>query len=224
MTPGVNIAAANVLDKLGMSLIEAPGAGCCGSLDLHTTTEDKGREVARNLIDSWFPLIDQGVEAFISTASGCGTAIKEYGHLFRDDPAYREKAEKIAGMTRDLSEILATEAELENLNVGKGRSVAFHPPCTLQHGQKITGKVESILSKAGYRLVPIPDAHLCCGSAGSYSLLQPEISQELKQNKQESLLSSNPDLICTANIGCQAHLSEGLGKPVRHWVELLCSG
>ncbi len=221
MTPGVNVAAALVLDRLGISLVEAPGAGCCGSLDLHTTSEEKGREVARRLIDTWYPLLEQGVEAFVSSASGCGAALKDYGHLFRHDEKYREKAERIARLSKDLCEILENEDPKDYEAKGQGIKVAFHPPCTLQHGQKITGKVEKILIAAGYQLLPVPDAHLCCGSAGSYALLQPEISLSLKKNKQENLLSGDPDLVCTANIGCQAHLAAGLGKPVVHWIELL---
>ena len=221
MTPGVNLAAAIVLDRVGISLVEVPGAGCCGSLDLHTTSEEQGREVARRLIDAWYPLIEQGVEAFVGTASGCGAAMKEYDHLFRHDTKYRAKAEKIAALSKDLCEILENEEMADFKTLGKGRKVAFHPPCTLQHGQKITGKVEKILSSAGYELVPVPESHLCCGSAGSYSLLQPEISLSLKKNKQNALLSGDPDLICTANIGCQAHLAAGLGKPISHWINLL---
>ena len=220
MSPSTNLYAAKVLDRVGISLLEVSGAGCCGSLDLHTTSEDKAREVARNLIDRWYPLLDDGVEAFVMTASGCGAAVKEYPHLFRHDPKYLNLAKAIAEKTWDLSEILEKE-EIPDVNaMGKGQTVAFHAPCTLQHGQKLTGTVERILERAGYRLLPVRDSHLCCGSAGSYSLFQAKISEQLRNNKWRALQEHKPDIICTANIGCQAHLSH-TDQKVKHWIELL---
>lgn len=224
MAPATNLAAAQVLDKLGISLVEVKQAGCCGAVDLHTTTEDKARQVAKRLIDHWLPYIEDvnsGVESFVMTASGCGVTVKEYPHLFRHDSEYLEKARKIADRTFDLCEILDGEIDDAYSVSNASLNVSFHPPCTLQHGQKVTGKVEGILSRVGYNLLPIPDSHLCCGSAGTYSLFQPEISNQLKQNKLDDIESVSPDIVCTANIGCQSHLSVEGKAPVKHWVELL---
>jgi len=227
LAPSTNLTAAHVLDKLGISLIEAQRAGCCGAVDLHTTSEDKARHVARQLIDAWWPYAEvtqntsDSFEGFVMTASGCGVTIKEYPHLFRHDTEYLEKARVIAAKTRDLSEVLDQEIKSDFSVQNASRKVAFHPPCTLQHGQKLSGKVEGILSRVGYSLVIIPDSHLCCGSAGTYSLFQPELSGQLKQNKLNAIASVNPDVVCSANIGCQSHLSVEGAEPVKHWVELL---
>jgi len=227
LSPSTNLAAAQVLDKLGISLIEVQRAGCCGAVDLHTTREDKARHVARQLIDVWWPYaelsedINDGFEGFVMTASGCGVTIKEYPHLFRHDPEYLQKAKIIAHKTWDLSEVLDLEIKSDFPVQNVSRKVAFHPPCTLQHGQKLVGKVEGILSRVGYSLVNIPDSHLCCGSAGTYSLFQPELSGQLKKNKLEAIASVHPDVVCSANIGCQSHLTVEDGEPVKHWVELL---
>jgi glycolate oxidase iron-sulfur subunit len=221
IAPSTNAAAASVLDKLGISLVEISGAGCCGAVDLHTTSEDKARAVAKKLIDQWLPHLDEGIEAIVMTASGCGVTIKDYPHLFRHDPEYFEKATSIAGVTRDLSEILDNEISDLYTVSQPGSRVAFHSPCTLQHGQKLAGKVEGILRRVGYELTPIRDGHMCCGSAGTYSLFQPEISTQLRDNKLQALTAGKPDVVCTANIGCQAHLFVQGQPPVRHWIELL---
>jgi glycolate oxidase iron-sulfur subunit len=227
LAPSTNLAAAHVLDKLGISLVEAQRAGCCGAVDLHTTSEDKARQVARQLIDAWWPYAESAkntgndFEGFVMTASGCGVTIKEYPHLFRHDPEYIEKARIIAAKTWDLSEVLDQEIRAGFSVQNGSRRVAFHSPCTLQHGQKLTGKVEGILSRVGYSLVTIPDSHLCCGSAGTYSLFQPELSAQLKRNKLNAIATVKPDVVCSANIGCQSHLSVEGGEPVKHWVELL---
>ena len=222
IAPGINAAAARALDRAGISLFEAPGAGCCGALRFHLNDQAAGRDDMRALIDAWWPLVEQGAEAIVMTASGCGAFVREYGHHLDGDSAYRDKAKRIASLTRDLCEVLA-EAD-----VGKATRplrVAFQSPCTLQHGQQIRGRVETLLRAAGHELAPVAEAHLCCGSAGTYSILQPELSARLRDRKLAALGASDPDVVATANIGCLAHLQSGApgGKsaPVRHWVELL---
>ncbi len=216
LAPSINAAAARVLDRMGISLIEAPG-GCCGALRFHLNDHDGGREDMRALIDAWWPMLERGeVEAVVMTASGCGVTVKEYGEYLAGDPRYAEKAARIAALSRDLSEVIPLEVS----GTSKGK-VAFQSPCTLQHGQKIGGRVEQILKSAGYEVVPVDDAHLCCGSAGTYSLLQPQIAGELRRRKLAALQASAPDAIATANIGCLAHLQGGASRPVRHWIELL---
>jgi glycolate oxidase iron-sulfur subunit len=222
LAPDINAAAARVLDRLGISLIAAPGAGCCGAASHHTSGAEDGLDFARRNIDAWWPFLEQGIEAIAMTASGCGVHVKEYGHLLRDDPAYTDKARRVSALTKDISEILAKE-DLSKLsvNVQPGREIAFQSPCSLQHGQKLAGVVESILRGLGFHLTTVPDAHLCCGSAGTYSILQPSISHPLRVRKLTALQSGSPDLIVTANIGCLAHLAADSSVPVRHWVELL---
>ena len=221
VTPASNAAAARVLDRLGISLIRAKQAGCCGALSHHLSAHHEALRYVRNNIDAWWPYVESGMEAIVMTASGCGAVVKEYGGLLRDDPAYAQKAARIASMTQDLSEILAEE-NLQALAVdAQGKKVAFQAPCTLQHAQQIDGLVEGILSRCGYRLTPVADAHLCCGSAGTYSILQSTLSQQLLTDKLKALQAGEPALIATANIGCQMHLQTRAGIPVRHWVELL---
>jgi glycolate oxidase iron-sulfur subunit len=222
LAPSINAAAARVLDRLGISLLEMPGAGCCGGIRFHLNDQEAGRDDMRALIDAWWPMVEGGeVEAIVMTASGCGVTVKEYGHLLAQDAEYREKAARISAMTKDLSEILSVENTIEGKNLGR---VAFQSPCTLQHGQQLDGKVEAILEKAGYTLSTVHDGHLCCGSAGTYSLLQPEISAELRRRKLAALHEGGPECIATANIGCLAHLQGGSTTPVRHWIELLDEG
>jgi glycolate oxidase iron-sulfur subunit len=173
----------------------------------------------RALIDAWWPMVHRGeVEAIVVTASGCGVTVKEYGHLLAHDPDYAEKARRVASLARDLSEVITVESVKRNAGRGK---VAFQSPCTLQHGQQIRGRVEALLNAAGYELTPVNDAHLCCGSAGTYSLTQPAISTELRARKLAALQAGAPALIATANIGCLVHLQGGTTTPVRHWIELL---
>ena len=217
LAPSINAAAARVLDRAGISLIEAAGAGCCGGIRFHLNRQEEGRDDMRALVDAWWPAVASGeVEAIVMTASGCGVTVKDYGHLLAQDPRYAEKAARISAMTRDLCEVFTPGMVGE----GNGRgAVAFQSPCTLQHGQQLRGKVEALLTKAGYALAPVEDAHLCCGSAGTYSLLQPAISRELRARKLASL--GTPDVIATANIGCLNHLQGGTATPVRHWIELL---
>jgi glycolate oxidase iron-sulfur subunit len=223
LAPNTNAAAARVLDRLGISLVSAEKAGCCGAVSYHLNAHEDGLDYMRRNIDAWHPLVEQGAEAIVMTASGCGAMVKEYGHLLRNDPAYAAKAERISGLTRDLSEILAAEKDglLNLLTPGQRGKVAFHAPCTLQHGQRIVGVIEQLLTRAGYELTPVADKHLCCGSAGTYSILQKELSQQLLRNKLNALQSGKPAQIASANIGCQTHLQSGTDMPVRHWIELL---
>jgi glycolate oxidase iron-sulfur subunit len=219
LAPSINAAAARVLDRFGVSLIEAPGAGCCGALRFHLNYQEEGRDDMRSLIDAWWPLIEHGeVEAIVMTASGCGVTVKEYGHLLAQDPRYRDKAVRVAALTKDLSEVIPLEAIPQRIAAGR---VAFQSPCTLQHGQQVRGNVEARLARAGFEVAAVRDAHLCCGSAGTYSLLHPGIAGELRRRKLATLEETAPDSIATANIGCMSHLGGGARVPVRHWIELL---
>ena len=219
LAPSINAAAARVLDRIGISLLEVPGAGCCGAVRFHLNYQEAGRDDMRAIIDAWWPVASgPEAEAIVMTASGCGATVKDYVHLLATDTAYRGKAERISAMTRDLSEVIDPAA----LPAGRKRGrVAFHSPCTLQHGQQIRGKVEALLTRVGYELTPVRDAHLCCGSAGTYSLLQPAIAGELRTRKLAALEEGGPQAIATANIGCLAHLQEPTATPVRHWIELV---
>ncbi len=218
--PGINATAARVLDRLGISLLAAPSAGCCGALSQHMSATEAARESMRRNIDAWWPEIDKGAEAIVMTASGCGSQVKDYGYLLRDDPVYADKAARVSSLARDLSEILAGE-DIGGLGAPQSRRVAFHPPCSLQHGQKVRGVIEDLLTRFGHQLVPVDEAHLCCGSAGTYSILQPEIAGQLRERKLSNLQARGPELIATANISCQTHLAAASGVPVVHWITLL---
>jgi glycolate oxidase iron-sulfur subunit len=219
LAPRINAAAARVLDRLGVSLVEAPQAGCCGALRYHLNDQAAGLDDMRRVIDAWWPAIERGeVEAIVMTASGCGVTVREYGHLLAGDPAYRDKAARVSAMTRDLSEVIAPESLPASSGLAR---VACHSPCSLQHGQQVRGTVEALLARVGFELAPVPEAHLCCGSAGTYSILQPGLSGELRRRKLAALESGRPVGIVTANIGCLAHLQAGSGTPVCHWIELL---
>ena len=223
MSPNINSATARVLDALGVQLVVAPKAGCCGAIRYHMNDQDGGLNDMRNNIDAWWPYVESGVEAIVMNASGCGVTVKEYGHLLANDAKYAEKARRISELTKDVSEILpAFEAELQQRLQGKIKErVAFHPPCTLQHGQQIRGKVEGVLRAVGVDVHLCADSHLCCGSAGTYSVLQPELSYRLRDNKLANLQATKPDVIVSANIGCQTHLQSGTDMPVTHWIELV---
>ena len=223
MAPNINASAARVLDALGVQLVVAAKAGCCGAIRYHLNDQDGGLDDMRRNIDAWWPYVADGVEAIMMTASGCGATVKEYGHLLSNDPAYAEKAETISMLTRDLSEVMPQfEAELGRRLNGKITSrVAFHPPCTLQHGQKIRGKVEGVLRAVGVDVKLCVDSHLCCGSAGTYSVLQPELSKQLRDNKLSRLKDTGAEIIVSANVGCQSHLQSGTDTPVTHWIELI---
>ncbi|MDH5473171.1 MAG: glycolate oxidase subunit GlcF [Gammaproteobacteria bacterium] len=221
VTPQTNQAATRILEKLDIELITASGAGCCGAVSHHLSAADEGLEFMRRNIDAWWPHIEQGAEAIVITASGCGAVVKDYAELLKHDEHYADKAYRVSQLAKDISEILANE----NFSAAKTKpthmKVAFHSPCTLQHGQKINGVVEKILSQAGFTLTQVADSHLCCGSAGTYSILQPELSQQLLSNKLTSLQAEQPDVIATANIGCQMHMTSKAEVPVKHWLELI---
>ena len=220
-TPNTNNAAARILDKLGISLIAAPDAGCCGAVSYHLPSHEEGLAFMRRNIDAWWPYIDAGVEAIVISASGCGSMVKEYGEKLKHDDAYAAKAKHISALTRDLSEILIKE-DLEKLVVKQtSRKTAVHCPCSLQHAQQLGGHVEEILQRTGIELSKTQNGHLCCGSAGTYSLLQPKLSQQLLTNKIIDLTIDNPEQIVTANVGCQLHLGSHASIPVKHWIELL---
>lgn len=221
LSPETNAKAARVLDRLGISLLQEDGSGCCGAVGLHTSDPQMGMRHIRERIDQWWPQLENGVEGIIFTASGCGVTIKDYAHLLKDDTDYAEKAVKVSAMARDLSEVVLSELDQLDTDIGQNRKIAFHPPCTLQHGLKLNGVVEKILTSVGYDLLPVSDSHLCCGSAGTYSLFQPELSGKLKQNKLNALQAHQPELIATANIGCQQHLKTGTRRDVVHWIQLL---
>ncbi|NIF29361.1 glycolate oxidase subunit GlcF [Pantoea sp. Tr-811] len=220
LAPNTNAAAARVLDKLGISVVSAPQAGCCGAVDYHLNAQERGLERAKRNIDSWWPAVQRGVEAIVQTASGCGAFVRDYGHLLENDKEYAEKARIISSLTKDLAEIIRAEP-IEALKPNASQRIAFHCPCTLQHAQKLGGAVEDILTRVGFSLTTVPDGHLCCGSAGTYSITQPELSIRLRDQKMRALQSGNPDEIVTANVGCQMHLSGARTKPVRHWIEII---
>lgn len=220
LAPEINAAAARVLDRIGISLVEAEGAGCCGALRFHLSDHEGGKADMRALVAAWAPQLAAGAEGIAITASGCGTMIAEYGHVLEGEAG----ASRVAAAARDLSQVIEAEAEAIGRLLPAGRRrgrVAFHSPCTLQHGLRVRGVVEKLLDQAGYELTPVSDAHLCCGSAGTYSVLQPAISTELRSRKLAALAQGGPARIATANIGCLTHLQAGTATPVRHWIQLL---
>ena len=225
MSPNINSATARVLDAAGIECVTAPQAGCCGAVKFHLNDQSGGLGQMRANIDAWWPLLSSGqVEALVINASGCGATIKDYGHLLRDDPAYAEKAALVSAKTRDLSELLPELVPLlkPRLKSAPQGVVAFHPPCTLQHGQKLRGGVETHLGELGFTVqVARNEAHLCCGSAGTYSVLNPDIAYELRDRKVGHLEALQPEVIVSANIGCITHLQSGTATPVKHWVEVL---
>jgi glycolate oxidase iron-sulfur subunit len=223
MSPNINAATARVLDAIGIETLVPSSAGCCGAIRFHLDDQDGGLADARRNIDAWWPAVEAGAEAIVMNASGCGSMVKDYGHQLRHDPAYAAKARRISEMTRDLSELLPEhESLLKTRLAGAGdQRVVFHPPCSLQHGQRIRGAVEGILAAVGAQVLPFADNHLCCGSAGTYSLLQPALSGQLRERKLDALMKAKPDVVLSANIGCIAHLGAAARIPVRHWVEWL---
>lgn len=225
LAPSINAATARVLDRAGISLVRVRDAGCCGAVSQHLGAPQAALEQIRRNIDAWWPELEAGAEAIVITASGCGTMVKDYGQILAHDAAYAEKAARVAEVARDVSEVVADCWPKLKPLLDKRRppveTLAFHAPCTLQHGLKLKGGVERLLADLGVRLAPVADAHLCCGSAGTYSILQPELSQRLKANKLAALQAGRPQIILTANIGCLTHLQSGTELPVRHWVELV---
>jgi glycolate oxidase iron-sulfur subunit len=223
LIPAIDAATARVLDALGVGTVVAQRSGCCGAIDYHLAEHEAAKQAARRNIDAWWPHVASDVEAIVMNASGCGAMVKDYAHLLRDDAAYAAKAQRVSELTCDIAEYLtpfanALAQRMATVNAAKPR-VAFHPPCTLQHTQKLRGVTESLLSALGAELLPVADAHLCCGAAGTYALLQPERSARLRANKLANLERGGPELILSANIGCLTHLENGTRIPVRHWIE-----
>ena len=214
-----NAAATRVLDALGISLEGAPG--CCGAMHYHMGAEQEAKAMMRRNIDLWWPHVEAGIEAIVSTASGCGLMVKEYAEVLADDPGYAEKAKRIADLARDIAEVVSEEDLSPFREARRGRKIAFHSPCTLQHGQQLGGRVEPLLEACGFRLARIADPHLCCGAAGTYSLLQREISGKLLENKVNALEADSPELIAIANIGCELQIGSAAALPVVHWITLL---
>jgi len=232
MSPNINSATARVLDAIGVQAVMAPKAGCCGAVKFHLNDQDGGKAQMRATIDAWWPHVQgqvgaAGVEAILMNASGCGVTVKDYGHLLADDPAYAAKAARISGLTKDLSEWLPElSAQLKGRIKPTAQTVAFHPPCTLQHGQQLRGGVEQHLGALGFQVkLTGCEPHLCCGSAGTYSVLNPELAHQLRDRKLghlgQTFGTATTDMIVSANIGCITHLQSGTATPVRHWVELL---
>ncbi len=220
LAPNINQASIKVLNKLGWNVIETTQNQCCGALNQHLSAHDDALAQVKANIDAWYPYLQQGVKAIISTASGCGVMLKDYGHLLRADPVYAEKAQAIVQASKDISEFLLTQ-DLSKFTHFDNQTITFHSPCTLQHGQQLQGVVEQALRKLGYRVNPVKDAHLCCGSAGTYSLFNPTMAKQLRDNKLENLLAHKTDIIVTANIGCLMHLQKGTQVTVKHWIEIL---
>ncbi len=224
MAPGIDAATRRVLDAAGIEAVFAPGAGCCGAVKFHLNDQDGGKAQMRANVDAWWPFVASGqVEALVINASGCGVTVKEYGHLLKDDPVYADKARRISELARDLSELLPDLVPALKARVKAPQGViAWHPPCTLQHGMKLRGGVEQHLGALGFTLqLAMNESHLCCGSAGTYSVLQPETATALRDRKLGHLGALAPQAIASANIGCITHLQSGTDTPVRHWVELL---
>ena len=229
MAPNINTATARVLDAVGIQTLVATKAGCCGAVKFHLNDQDGAKAEMRANIDAWWPSVEAGAEAIVMNASGCGSTVKDYGHVLQDDVAYADKARRISALTRDLSEMLAVIVEalqkdhphLHSRIVAQAPKLAFHPPCTLQHGQKLKGGVEQHLGALGFDISVADEAHLCCGSAGTYSVLQPELSYQLRDRKLGHLNVVKADVIVSANIGCITHLQSGTATPVKHWVEVL---
>ncbi len=221
MDPVINPQTARILDALGIAVERTPASRCCGAINQHLGKPERALSQARTNIDVWWPHVQDGAEAIVVNASGCGVQVKDYGHLLRNDAGYAEKAERISALTLDPVELLLQEEARLRPAAAAPRRIAFQAPCTLQHGQKLPGRVEGLLTRLGFDLVPVADAHLCCGSAGTYSVLQPALSQQLRSNKLQALTAGNPELIASANIGCITHLGAAAGVPVRHWLELI---
>ena len=221
LAPEINQALETVLHRLGISVQHAPDAGCCGALPHHLSDTRRAREMARRNIDAWCPALEAGAEAVVVTASGCGAHLQDYPALLADDPAYASKAVRLKELVRDPLQILAQES-LDGLRLRPRQArLAVHTPCTLQHALKLNGATEKLLISLGYELCAVSDGHLCCGSAGTYSILQSELSQQLRERKLQTLKADHPDLIVSANIGCLTHLVEADGIPVLHWLNLI---
>ncbi len=223
MAPNIGAATARVLDALGVQLIVPSAAGCCGAIRAHLGDPSGALREARRNIDAWWPYVEDGIEAIVMNASGCGARVHEYGHVLRHDPAYAAKAERISALVRDLAQLLPPmlPALQSRLRETAPQRLVFHPPCTLQHALQVRGAVEPMLRALGAQVVAFEDSHLCCGSAGTYSLLQPQLSNELRERKLRALTAAAPAVILSANVGCIAHLAARASVPVLHWIEWL---
>jgi glycolate oxidase iron-sulfur subunit len=222
LAPHIDAAAVRLLARVGITLVDARDAGCCGAVHHHMTLPEGALARVRRNVDAWWPLVESGVEAIVVTASGCGAMLREYGHLLREDPRYAERAARISALARDPVELLAIEAPRLASLMHPGAPatrIAFHSPCSLQHGLRITGAVEGLLRSLGAELTAVADAHACCGSAGTYSLLQPELASRLGTAKAKALEAGGPELIVTANFGCQRQIGMATALPVQHWIE-----
>ena len=220
LSPTTNAAATLVLDKLGIEAVTVAAESCCGAMSYHLNAQGEGLDFARRNIDAWWPLVEAGAEAIVMTASGCSNFVQDYGSLLSNDPEYALRAEKIVSLLADIAEVLDKE-NLESLQLDSASRISWHCPCTAQHGQKLDGVTRAVLARLGFELPPIADAHLCCGSAGTNSLFQPDIAKALRTRKLAALEASHPQQIVTANIGCQTHLGGGTETPVVHWIELV---
>lgn len=228
MAPATNVSAARVLDALGIILRGAERSGCCGAVHYHLNEQEQAKEFIRRNIDAWWPSVQSGAEAIIVTASGCGVMVKDYGHVLADDSQYAEKAKRVSELASDIVEVVTHELAKQDLtryhkSAKAAGKVAFHAPCTLQHAQQLPSVTEGLLARFGFDLTSVAEAHTCCGSAGTYSIFQPALSKQLKENKVNHLLSGEPDVIATANIGCQLQIQSGSARPVVHWIELIDS-
>ncbi len=227
MMPNVDAATARVFHKLGIELVTASSAECCGAIRQHLSDHHGAEAQMKRNIDAWWPFVEKGVDTIVINASGCGVMIKDYAEILANDPAYADKAKRISAMAKDVSEILPTFAsEIETMARDKSAGalperVTYHPPCTLQHGQKIRGPVETLLGGLGVTVRLCQDSHLCCGSAGTYSILQPALSQELRDRKLANIMKTAPQEIVSGNVGCINHLQSATDVPVRHWIELV---
>lgn len=222
LAPQINTATRRVLDALGINTVIAHNGGCCGAVSFHLGAAAAAKDFMRNNIDAWWPTIELGAEAIVITASGCTPMVKEYGRLLADDPDYANKASRVSALAKDISEIIVAENPASRLKHPESQTrVAFHSPCTLQHGQGLDGVVEKILEQSGYEVTAVADSHLCCGSAGTYSILQPQLANRLRDNKLHALQATQPDLIASANIGCLMHMTPHSERPMLHWIELL---
>ncbi len=220
-TPATNRSTQRVLNRLGIGGVEAVSAGCCGALPQHMAQPEAARAMARRNVDAWWPLVEAGAEALVMTASGCGVQVRDYGVLLAKEPEYAQRAQALSARTRDLAEFLAAEDLSSWRLADPPPRVAWHPPCTLQHGQRITGLVERMLDGIGCVRVPVADSHLCCGAAGSYAILQQDLSKRLRDAKLAALMHHGPEVVVTANVGCQMHMAGAAEIRVKHWVELL---
>lgn len=237
LSPNTNAATARVLDRFGIGVASVKEAGCCGAIDYHLNAQQAGRARMRANIDAWWPAIEAGAESIVQTASGCGAFVKEYGEMLADDPDYAERAARVSALAKDIVEVLdaavstaaADKASADHshnmllLNAATSgkKTLAFHCPCTLQHAQQLGGKTEALLSRLGFNIAPVAEGHLCCGSAGTYSVTQPQLSHQLRDRKLDALEASGATTFVTANIGCQTHLNGAGRMPVRHWIELV---